>query len=287
MSIGAVGEKPSVKTSSAIYIDGTEYYFKAYAIGGYNYFRLRDVARAFDFNVSWDGVANTIAIDTSKGYFREKYEPPISDKYEYDILFIGTSGTADVPNILIELAEPYGITVKSNFLFYPSLNECIEEMKNFSYDYVIFEGSRFMDDDKAILCDTARETGAELVFYSTACLCELNGKPNIVKAHANTYYYKGLAEKHDTISINADYAWVYAYDKFPDIDMYKPNDFHMNELGEYYTACVFASTLFGLHIKDTDLGQTAWEFVTYYNETKELPAGVVKVPDGANIEIKL
>jgi hypothetical protein len=42
--------------------------FKAYNINGSNYFKLRDVAAALDFGVTFDAATNTIRIDTSAGY---------------------------------------------------------------------------------------------------------------------------------------------------------------------------------------------------------------------------
>jgi hypothetical protein len=60
--------KTANPTSSKIFSDGKETPFTAYTIGGNNYFKLRDVAAAFDFAVEWDGANNTIAIDTSRGY---------------------------------------------------------------------------------------------------------------------------------------------------------------------------------------------------------------------------
>jgi len=41
---------------------------KAYNIGGYNYFRLRDIAALLDFGVTWDATTGTIGIDTSIPY---------------------------------------------------------------------------------------------------------------------------------------------------------------------------------------------------------------------------
>jgi len=53
-------------TNAAIMLDGNELNFVVYNIGGYNYFRLRDIAYALDFSVSWsDG---RILVDTGKGY---------------------------------------------------------------------------------------------------------------------------------------------------------------------------------------------------------------------------
>ncbi|MHC1694054.1 MAG: glycosyl hydrolase [Eubacteriales bacterium] len=63
---GAV--KKAVPTASRIMLDGKGSPFTAYTIDGSNYFKLRDIGRAFDFQVDWDGATNTIIIDTSKGY---------------------------------------------------------------------------------------------------------------------------------------------------------------------------------------------------------------------------
>lgn len=62
------GNKTPIATTSKIYLDGKEVTFTAYNIDGNNYFKLRDVGAAFDFNVSWDGANNTIAIATGESY---------------------------------------------------------------------------------------------------------------------------------------------------------------------------------------------------------------------------
>jgi hypothetical protein len=71
MEGSGAGNKAANPTSSKIYLDGAEISLTAYNIGGYNYFKLRDIGQAFDFGVDWDGANNTIAIDTSKGYTPE------------------------------------------------------------------------------------------------------------------------------------------------------------------------------------------------------------------------
>lgn len=40
----------------------------AYNILDNNYFKLRDLGQAFDFDVSWDEASQTITIDTSASY---------------------------------------------------------------------------------------------------------------------------------------------------------------------------------------------------------------------------
>jgi len=63
--------KVATPTTSKIYKDGEEIALTAYNINGYNYFKLRDIAKAFDFGVTWDGATNTISIDTSTNYVDE------------------------------------------------------------------------------------------------------------------------------------------------------------------------------------------------------------------------
>ena len=67
-----VSSSPTAKeakpTTSKVYVNGNEVSFIAYNIGGNNYFKLRDIAKAIDFGVTWDGNSNTIGIDTSTVY---------------------------------------------------------------------------------------------------------------------------------------------------------------------------------------------------------------------------
>ncbi len=64
-------QKTAVITDSRIYLDGRETQLAAFNIGGYNYFKLRDIAKALDFSVTWDEKAGTIGIDTSQTYGAE------------------------------------------------------------------------------------------------------------------------------------------------------------------------------------------------------------------------
>ena len=62
------GSKLPTPTASKILLDGKEITLTAYNIEDNNYFKLRDIGEAFDFEVDWDGANNTIVIDTGKGY---------------------------------------------------------------------------------------------------------------------------------------------------------------------------------------------------------------------------
>ncbi|WP_201317552.1 WG repeat-containing protein [Paenibacillus sp. EPM92] len=58
-------------SSSVIYLNAKSITLKAYTIKGNNYFKLRDLAAALDFGVTWDASSNSIVIDTSSGYVPE------------------------------------------------------------------------------------------------------------------------------------------------------------------------------------------------------------------------
>lgn len=53
---------------SSVYKDSAAVTLTAYTIDGYNYVKLRDIAKAFNFGVKWDDASNTISIDTKTGY---------------------------------------------------------------------------------------------------------------------------------------------------------------------------------------------------------------------------
>lgn len=54
--------------AASVYSNGTRLYLTSYTINQNNYFKLRDVGQAFDFDVTWDGANNTIVIDTNQSY---------------------------------------------------------------------------------------------------------------------------------------------------------------------------------------------------------------------------
>lgn len=51
-----------------IYIDTAQTSFHYYNINGNNYLKLRDLGKALNFGVTWDGATNTISINTASAY---------------------------------------------------------------------------------------------------------------------------------------------------------------------------------------------------------------------------
>jgi hypothetical protein len=78
------GDKSPVKAvpnTSDVYVNGKQVNLTAYRIGGYNYFRLRDVGVALDFGVTYDGTANTIKINTAQRYYVGGLMDLLQDSY--------------------------------------------------------------------------------------------------------------------------------------------------------------------------------------------------------------
>lgn len=80
LAAGILAE-PSTQT---FVVDGQNVNMEAYAIGGHNYVQLRDIGRAVDFGVTYDGARNAAVIDSTAPYVEEapttgELTPPQSD----------------------------------------------------------------------------------------------------------------------------------------------------------------------------------------------------------------
>lgn len=64
-------DKTGGLNTAKIYKDGGEIQLVAYNIDGNNYFKLRDIAGAFNIGVTWDEITSTVEIDTLMDYVEE------------------------------------------------------------------------------------------------------------------------------------------------------------------------------------------------------------------------
>lgn len=67
-AVSALTATPSTQT---FYVDGQKMELEAYAINGRNYVQLRDIGRAVDFGVTYDGTTNSVSIDSTASYVEE------------------------------------------------------------------------------------------------------------------------------------------------------------------------------------------------------------------------
>lgn len=70
---GAMAAAQLIAAPSAqrFYVDGTEVELEAYVINGNNYVKLRDVGRAVDFGVAYDGATNSVQVNSAGPYVEE------------------------------------------------------------------------------------------------------------------------------------------------------------------------------------------------------------------------
>lgn len=104
----SAGVKTARPTSSRIYLDGKEVFFTAYNIEYNNYFKLRDIGRAFDFGVTWDNASKTFVIDTSTHYTEDKTYTNIYFDYTAEIAAFDKKNTG----FTTPPAADIGITVE-------------------------------------------------------------------------------------------------------------------------------------------------------------------------------
>ncbi len=71
MEVRDLGNPLATTTSSKIFKDGEELVLTAYNIKDNNFFKLRDIAEAFDIGITWDGETQTIVIIPEESYVAE------------------------------------------------------------------------------------------------------------------------------------------------------------------------------------------------------------------------
>ncbi len=222
-------------------------------------------------------------------------EDMVGSENAISILFVGNSQVfvGELPRQLKLIAKMYDVEIIYKDLSrhenrggtLSELKEnAIREMQDRRYDYVVLHDDTLrLDNDIASflsniqsLCDAARESGTTPVLYNTSGWNN-NGQPDAARENISTEAYKRAAEETDAILVNAGDAFIHAYETIPGIALYVSFDLrgphHSSTAGGFMTACVFAATLFDLHIEEIpedslytgsdaiDLAQAAWEFV--------------------------
>jgi len=218
-----------------------------------------------------------------------KTEDMVGHENSISILFVGNSHVfvGKVPQQLQAIARTHDVHITYKDISrhanrggtLSELRErAIGETRSKRFDYVVltcnwrqisndFEG--FLENVR-VLSDEARENGAIPVLYNSPWMIDID------HLDAATESYKQAADEFDIILVNAAGAWAYAYQEMPEISLinrFDPRGPHANKAGGFMTACVFAATLFDMHIEDIpkdslykgsyaiDLAEAAWEFV--------------------------
>ena len=207
----------------------------------------------------------------------EDAEERAEERGPVSILFVGNSFTfyGDVPGQLQTLAGAQGVEIiyrdisRGGATLNDSKESAIQEMEAGNFDYIVLQDQSmrpaidlngFLDDVRA-LSGAARENGVTLVLFNPAAFDE-----DMLQVMANAAY-SHAAEVVDAILIDAGGAWLYADLVIPGLAPAKGGN------QAFLAACVFAATLFDLHITEIPdgnrynsgdalaLAQIAWDFV--------------------------
>lgn len=89
----------AVRSSQEFFVDGQRVELEAYAIGGNNYVKLRDVGRLADFGVEYDAATDSVRISTATPYNAETQTP-------------STGGTVALPTDGFRYAPKVGDVVR-------------------------------------------------------------------------------------------------------------------------------------------------------------------------------
>ncbi|MFA9378262.1 MAG: hypothetical protein ACERKZ_16190 [Lachnotalea sp.] len=91
LSVGDNQAKTASASGSQIYVNRKNTQFAVYMIGGNNYFKLRDVAKAFDIGVGYDVETKAVSIDTKLCYWKA----PVRVEAETNTILTGNAIVAE------------------------------------------------------------------------------------------------------------------------------------------------------------------------------------------------
>ena len=179
------------------------------------------------------------------------------------VLFVGDDlvSSGNMPRQLAAIANANGVNLTfrnlstSGATLSDQRDRAFARMQRMQYDFVIFQeqGQRPLSDPDGFLSDVyflsnvARETGAIPVLYSPAWVT-LSSRPDIEAQDILTLRHAIVAYDSNAILVNAGDAWVFAYYREPQLDLYQDDMVHANYAGAFFTACVIAYTLLDIDI---------------------------------------
>ena len=84
------------RSTNTVYVDAQRTELEAYTINGENYVRLRDIGKAVNINVYWDGA---VQIDTNAPYTGEAPAQPVTEAADAGVVTLPTDGSKYVPKV--------------------------------------------------------------------------------------------------------------------------------------------------------------------------------------------
>lgn len=120
----------AVSATAKVTLNGKQINLTAYNIGGYNYFKLRDIGASLDFAITYDCRTGAITIDTLKQYYISALMNLLEGENKQDAFYDAASGVLNY----------YGMD--SGFMSITKYNEsyfCINANVYSDHDYAILQ----------------------------------------------------------------------------------------------------------------------------------------------------
>jgi hypothetical protein len=175
-------------------VDGKSVEMSGYAIDGYNYFKLRDVASAVDFGLWFDESASTVMVETDKGYDAGYTGPSVGDVATPNV----DTNIADAeqwqpthPDDYDWILDPHWIEPKETTRVLVDFSELLG--KEYDQKYGVwcdqYEGNAYID---AYDLTNVLQT-AGIIDRNTSVACDMWGKPPAL--------YWGNGKQHTLITL--------------------------------------------------------------------------------------
>ncbi|MCX7749364.1 MAG: hypothetical protein N2645_21100 [Clostridia bacterium] len=188
------------------------------------------------------------------------------------VLFIGNSYTYfhSIPSMLEKIAKSKGVKMEANFenckpgysLAQHWLEgEAVKDIQNGDWDYVVLQehgGFHHMElkdlfyQYSRLFDGEIKKIGAKTVFYVTS-RSGVEGRAYLQRQIPLNQSYQGIAEELGALVVPVGQAWVNACEEKQDLKLYMEDNLHPNQVGAYFTACVFYSAIFNKTSEGADL----------------------------------
>lgn len=232
----ANGVKNATPSAQSIFIDGKEVKLNGYNIEGYNYFKLRDLASALNFNVRYDEVKKSVVIDPSNSYKEEKAaaKPTNNDVKSGNFIsdkVLGENNTYCYiaprnENSSVKVMPGYAVELKNNRIV--SFKECgdvINISKNTGILYMNFNAIKnntvnIDDKDTKVTKDYLDKWMKKGYFVPVVLGHKVDGFNGVVDITYVTFV--NLNSKYDNVTqfTNAPYSQFYKLYSYEAIDNY-------------------------------------------------------------------
>lgn len=236
-----------------------------------------------DYDLAAIIAAEILEDEDEEEYYAQGYDEETPDlPRAYSTLWVGsqTFFSNEMPRQFSDLASANQVPVTMNLnteswaalhVLEPRIHERLDGDRHFTHVIMAEIPIRFFDyqdeffSDVERISETVRDAGAIPVLFTHPFSWAFGEYgPNMELIDFITYVHETAAEQSGAIFIDVLRAWAYAYEEYPDLELFVPAG-NASRKGAYFTACVLLAELFDLQVTE----MPDWSFYTYDGEYTE------------------